>query len=136
MPFTYELRTDRPWQEGAVLVLEEPITMEVPSDINLIAKALETYEMLKHEEMERYAKKVAQYNENIRQLQLLEGPKVTDHLERIEDIIMRRDHISYDEATELVQEARRRVQLFGEDPEEILHDEFGLEPDFVFQLLE
>jgi hypothetical protein len=26
--------------------------------------------------------------------------------------------------------------LDGEDPEEILHDEFGLEPDYIFDLID
>ena len=38
------------------------------------------------------------------------------------------------EARAALDEARERV-LEGEDPEEILHDDFGLEPDYVWDLL-
>lgn len=49
-------------------------------------------------------------------------------------VLMRRDGLTEEEAYELINEARNRV-LEGEDPEEILYEEFGLEPDFVFDLL-
>lgn len=49
-------------------------------------------------------------------------------------ILMRRDGLSKEEAQEQIDDAKARV-LDGEDPEEILHEEFGLEPDYVFDLL-
>jgi len=49
-------------------------------------------------------------------------------------ILMERDGLTQEEAYEQVRQARLRVSQ-GEDPEEILHDEFGLEPDYVFSLL-
>jgi len=52
----------------------------------------------------------------------------------LEQILMERDGLSKDEVEELIQEARERVAN-GEDPETILFEEFGLEPDFVFDLL-
>lgn len=55
-------------------------------------------------------------------------------LEKIEDILVARDRLDLRTARELVNEARVRV-ADGEDPEEILYEEFGLEPDYVFQLL-
>lgn len=55
--------------------------------------------------------------------------------ERIADILMSRDSMSRSEAEEMVHDAKVRV-LNGEDPEEILYDDFGLEPDYVFELLE
>jgi hypothetical protein len=55
--------------------------------------------------------------------------------ERIADILMERDSMSRSEAEEMVHDAKVRV-LNGEDPEEILYDDFGLEPDYVFELLE
>ena len=39
-----------------------------------------------------------------------------------------------DEARRSVKDARKRVAM-GEDPEEILYEEFGLEPDYVMDLL-
>ena len=50
-------------------------------------------------------------------------------------VLMRRDKMSAEEADEQIREARERVLEDGEDPEDILHDEFGLEPDYVFDLL-
>jgi hypothetical protein len=49
-------------------------------------------------------------------------------------VLMKRDGLSLHEAIELVNEAREQVSE-GADPEEILHYEFSLEPDYVFDLL-
>ena len=51
------------------------------------------------------------------------------------DILVRRDGMSQDEAREMVDEARERVSQYGENPEDILFEEFGLEPDYIFDLL-
>lgn len=48
-------------------------------------------------------------------------------------IFMRRDELTREEATELVEEMRERA-LNGENPEEVLYDE-GLEPDYIFDLI-
>lgn len=55
--------------------------------------------------------------------------------ETIKQILMRRGSMSSDEADELIQTAKERV-LDGEDPEMVLEEEFGLEPDYIFELLE
>ena len=47
---------------------------------------------------------------------------------------MRRDGLTEAEADELIQEAREMVAE-GENPERVLRVEFGLEPDYVFDLL-
>lgn len=52
----------------------------------------------------------------------------------IKPIIMQRDGITSDEADELIADARAVVAM-GEDPEEVLNEYFGLEPDYVFDLL-
>ena len=49
-------------------------------------------------------------------------------------VLMDRDGMDRDEAEQLVADARREVED-GEDPEEILHDWFGLEPDYVYDLM-
>jgi len=46
-----------------------------------------------------------------------------------------RDGLSMIEAIELVNDARNRVRM-GENPEEIMYEEFGLELDYIFDLLE
>ena len=47
---------------------------------------------------------------------------------------MTRDGLSELEALNLIDEARELV-MCGEDPEELLFNEFGLEPDYIFDLL-
>lgn len=55
-------------------------------------------------------------------------------MNRIVKILMNRDGASLSEAREQLKEARLRVEN-GEDPEEILLEEFGLEPDYLFDLI-
>ena len=54
--------------------------------------------------------------------------------ETLKQVLIRRDRMSAKEADERIAEARQAVED-GEDPENILHEEFGLEPDYVFDLL-
>lgn len=49
-------------------------------------------------------------------------------------VLITRDGMLYDEAKELLDEARDMV-MGGADPEEVLYSEFGLEPDYIFDLL-
>lgn len=49
------------------------------------------------------------------------------------EVLMRRDGYTKTEAEEIIAEARERV-MNGENPEEILYSEFGLEPDYIFDL--
>jgi hypothetical protein len=56
-------------------------------------------------------------------------------METLKQVIMRRDNLTSDEADWRIAEARERVAN-GEDPEEILHDDFGLEPDYIFDILD
>lgn len=52
----------------------------------------------------------------------------------LKQILIQRDNMTEDEADALIKEARERV-TDGENPEEILYEEFGLEPDYIFDLL-
>ena len=54
--------------------------------------------------------------------------------ETLKQVLMRRDGMTSREANEAIADARERV-LEGEDPEEVLAEEFGLEPDYIFDLL-
>ena len=54
--------------------------------------------------------------------------------ESIKQILMRRDGMSADDAEELIAEAREAVAE-GQDPEEVCCDYFGLEPDYIWELL-
>lgn len=56
-------------------------------------------------------------------------------MESLLAVLMRRDGLSKAEAQELIDEAKERVRE-GEDPEEVLYEDFGLEPDYVFDLLD
>lgn len=55
-------------------------------------------------------------------------------METLKQVLMRRDDMSAQEADDAIAEARERV-LEGEDPEEVLMEEFGLEPDYILDLL-
>lgn len=48
--------------------------------------------------------------------------------------VMARDNLSRSEAESMVREARNEIAN-GADPEEILNEYFGLEPDYIFDLL-
>lgn len=50
------------------------------------------------------------------------------------NVLVKRDGVSRLDAIQVIREARLRV-FNGENPETILHEEFGLEPDYVFDLL-
>jgi hypothetical protein len=54
--------------------------------------------------------------------------------ESLLEVLMRRDDMTQEEAEAEIAEAKAMVAL-GSDPEEVLHDMFQLEPDYVFDLL-
>lgn len=56
------------------------------------------------------------------------------HLTEIEQILIERDSCSADEARDMLNDARGRVRE-GDDPEEVLYEEFRLEPDYAFDLI-
>ena len=55
-------------------------------------------------------------------------------MESLKEVIMKRDVITSKEVDDMIEEARQRI-LEEEDPEEILLEEFGLEPDYIFDLI-
>lgn len=55
-------------------------------------------------------------------------------METLKQVLMRRDGLTSDEADEAIQSARDEVAA-GADPEEVLECDFGLEPDYVFDLI-
>lgn len=55
--------------------------------------------------------------------------------ESLLQVLMRRDNLSKQDALEAIEEARNRVLMDGDDPEEVLAEEFGLEPDYLFDLI-
>ncbi len=56
-------------------------------------------------------------------------------MNRITKILMERDNLTFDEAHSWVDEARHAIRFEDEDPEEVLSDWFGLEPDYIFDLM-
>ena len=55
-------------------------------------------------------------------------------MSELKKVLMERDGMTPKEADEAIADAKQRV-WDGEDPEEVLGDEFGLEPDYIFDLL-
>ncbi len=55
-------------------------------------------------------------------------------MKTLKEVLISRDEMSPEEADKAITEAKERVYE-GEDPEEILLEEFGLEPDYIFDLL-
>ena len=58
-----------------------------------------------------------------------------DKLETLKQVLMRRDEMTEAAADEAVAYAKSLISE-GEDPETVLEEEFGLEPDYVFDLLD
>ena len=56
-------------------------------------------------------------------------------MNKIVEILMQRDGLSRLDAEAQLKEGRA-VVAEGDDPEDVLHDMFGLEPDYIFDLLE
>lgn len=50
------------------------------------------------------------------------------------EVLMERDGLTKEEAQEAIAGARAEIRNGGCDPEEVLY-EFGLEPDYIFDLL-
>lgn len=57
-----------------------------------------------------------------------------ERLRSLVNILVERDGMHVEDAKQMVRDARQEVKD-GADPEEILYDDFGLEPDYIFQLL-
>lgn len=55
-------------------------------------------------------------------------------MQSLHQVLMERDGLTHEQALAEIDDARQAV-LAGEDPEEVLADWFGLEPDYVFDLL-
>jgi hypothetical protein len=53
---------------------------------------------------------------------------------QIEQILIKRDGMTPEEAKEALEAARERVSQ-GDDFQEVLEEEFGLEPDYFLDLL-
>ena len=56
-------------------------------------------------------------------------------METTKEILTSRDKMSPDEADELIEEMKEQV-IRGADPEQVLIDEVGLEPDYIWELFD
>lgn len=59
-------------------------------------------------------------------------------METLKSILMNRDKITSEEADNLIEEARQDLKIRlseGEMPFDICQEWFGLEPDYIFELL-
>jgi len=59
-------------------------------------------------------------------------------MKNVIEIIMKRERISFEDAKEMVTDCRDAILEAidnGEDPEEIIAQELGLEPDYLFDLI-
>lgn len=55
-------------------------------------------------------------------------------MQTILQVLMERDDLTEVEAQERINDCKEMIAE-GEDPEEVLMDELGLEPDYIFDLL-
>jgi hypothetical protein len=55
-------------------------------------------------------------------------------METIKQVLMRRDKLSPLEADDALAEARKRIKN-GDDPQDVVEEEFGLEPDYIWDVL-
>ena len=53
----------------------------------------------------------------------------------IVEVLMNRDGMTRKEAQERLDEVREWFDPSSDDPDEVLMEEFGLEPDYIFDLL-
>lgn len=55
-------------------------------------------------------------------------------MQSLQSVLMRRDDMTAEEALDTIADLRNRV-MGGENPEELLYDELGLEPDYIFDIM-
>lgn len=53
----------------------------------------------------------------------------------LKEVLMQRDGMTAQEAQAAIDDAKQQV-FDGADPEEVLCEEFGLEPDYIFDILD
>lgn len=56
-------------------------------------------------------------------------------MDSLKQVLMRRDGMTAAKADEAIRDAVQQIEE-GADPEEVLMEEFSLEPDYIFDLLE
>ena len=54
---------------------------------------------------------------------------------RVIEILMKRDGVDYNTAKSMVEEASELIMNNPDEVDEIMSDELGLEPDYIFDIL-
>ena len=70
-PFYYEVRTDKPWQTGAVMVHEQSVILTVPEGIDVTRAAITTLEAAIKETQAEAEKRVEDLKKQISNLLML-----------------------------------------------------------------
>lgn len=72
LPFSYEVKTNKPWEEGAVKIHETEISIVIPGGIDITKAAIETLKEAQKEVKLKAEKKVTELTERINSLLMLE----------------------------------------------------------------
>lgn len=123
-PFYYELRTDSPWSDDAIKVVEFPVTLVVPEGIELLAKTVETLKAKKKEIESRAYQEVLDLDKKIDGLLMLDFIPIVD-----------RDIIKAEPDLDAPQEIKnlQNQEPVNEDPDPIDTEEMnGMIDDTLF----
>jgi len=71
-PFEFRIRTDSPWENGAVNVFEKEITIEVPDGIDLTERAIATLREAKLAVLADAERRIVEIDTQISNLTLIE----------------------------------------------------------------
>jgi len=71
-PFRYEVRTDKPWGTGCVMVHEQDVTVVIPEGIDITRAAIKTLQEAINETMAEAQVKVDELTQQIDKLLMLE----------------------------------------------------------------
>lgn len=72
LPFTYAVKTNKPWEEGAVKIHETEVSIVIPGGIDITKAAIETLREAQKEVKRTAEKKVTELTERINSLLMLE----------------------------------------------------------------
>jgi len=56
-------------------------------------------------------------------------------MDDLKTVMMRRDGLTSEEVDKMIEIARERILNDGDNLEDVLMEEFGLEPDYIFDIL-
>lgn len=94
--FRFILRTDSPWQDGAVKVHTDVIKMQMPPGINLYLKAIETLEDRKADAYTSYLETARRVDDKINELKMLAAPK-PDPMDIVGEVVIEQQQETKDD---------------------------------------